>query len=145
MYNLFMTDFQFHTPITVHYSDLDTQWHVNNAHFFSFIEQARVSYLVELGLFKGQNFLDFPIIVADAHMTYRQPIPFGATVDVGVAVTKIGNKSLTFEYSILDPAHEKVYATAETIMVMFDYRKNVTMAVPQDWRERISGFEGKAF
>ena len=137
-----MTDFHFYTPIAVRYSDLDTQWHVNNAHFFSFIEQARVDYLVELGLFKGQNFLDFPIIVADAHMVYLKPIPFGARVDVGVAVTKIGNKSLRFEYAITDPDRAITYATAETIMVAFDYRANSTIPVPQDWRDIISKYEG---
>jgi len=140
-----MTEFRFYTPIAVRYSDLDTQWHVNNAHFFSFIEQARVSYLVELGLFKGQNFLDFPIIVADAHMTYQKPIPFGAIVDVGVAVTKIGNKSLRIEYTITDPDHAITYATAETIMVAFDYRTNTTIPVPQDWRDIIGKFEGNPF
>lgn len=140
-----MTEFRFYTPIAVRYSDLDTQWHVNNAHFFSFIEQARVAYLVELGLFKGQNFLDFPIIVADAHMTYQKPIPFGASVDVGVAVTKIGNKSLRFDYTITDPDHAILYATAETIMVAFDYRANSTIPVPQDWRDIIGKYEEKPF
>lgn len=140
-----MTDFKFYTTIVIRYSDLDPQWHVNNAHFFSFIEQARISYLIELGLFKGQNFLDFPIIVADAHMSYLQPIPFGSSVDVGATVTKIGNKSLRFEYVLCDPAHVKVYATGETIMVAFDYRKNSTMPVPQDWRDRISQYEGKTY
>jgi len=140
-----MTEYRFYTPIVIRYSDLDTQWHVNNAHFFSFIEQARVSYLAELNLFGGQNYLDFPIIVADAHMTYRLPIPFGVKVDIGVAVTKIGNKSLTFEYAIFDPEHTKVYATGETIMVMFNYRTNTTEVVTPDWRERIGKFEGKTF
>ena len=140
-----MTDHRYYTPIVIRYSDLDPQWHVNNAHFFSFIEQARISYLVELGLYRGQNFLDFPIIVADAHMTYKLPIPFGAKVDVGVTVTRIGTKSLTFEYTILDPEHTKIYATAETIMVMFNYRTNATEVVTPEWRERIGQFEGRTF
>lgn len=140
-----MTEFKFYTSIPVRYGDLDPQWHVNNAHFFTFLEQARISYLVELGLFKGSNFLDFPIIVADAHLSYKQPIPFGVKVDIGVAVTKIGTKSFTFEYAVLDPDHAKVYATGETIMVAFDYHINATVPVSPEWRERIGRFEGKTY
>ncbi|HBF41279.1 MAG TPA: acyl-CoA thioesterase [Anaerolineaceae bacterium] len=140
-----MTDFKFHTPITVRYIDLDAQWHVNNAHFFSFIEQARYSYLVELGLFNGQNFLDFPIIVADAHLSYQQPIPIGVQVDVGVAVTRIGNKSLRFEYIITDPSRTIIYATGDTTNVTYDFHTKTSKPVPGEWREKISQFEGHPF
>lgn len=140
-----MTDFKFYSPIAVRYIDLDAQWHVNNAHFFSFIEQARYSYLVELGLFKGQNFLDFPVIVADAHLSYQQPIPIGVQVEVGVAVTRIGNKSLRFEYLVTDPTHTLIYAIGDTTNVTYDFHTKTSMPVPQEWREKISRFEGANF
>lgn len=140
-----MTDFKFFLPIGVRYGDLDAQWHVNNAHFFSFIEQARFSYLVKLGLFEGQNFLDFPIIVADAHLSYQQPIPINAQVEVGVAITRIGNKSLYFEYLVTDTTHTTVYATGDTTNVMYDFHTKSSKPVPQDWRDRIGQFEGTTF
>lgn len=140
-----MTDFKYYSPIAVRYGDLDPQWHVNNANFFVYIEQARFSYLMELGLFKGTNFLEFPIIVADAHLSYQLPIAPQTKVEVGVAVTKIGTKSLRFEYVVTDPKHEVIYATGETINVMYDFHTKSSHPVPQDWRERISRFEGKSF
>jgi acyl-CoA thioester hydrolase len=140
-----MTNFKFFIPIAVRYADLDAQWHVNNANFFSYIEQARYTYLVKLGLFEGQNFLDFPIIVADAHLSYQQPIPIDAQVEVGVAITRIGNKSLHFEYLVTDPSHTIVYATGETTNVMYDFHTKSTRPVPQDWREKIGSVEGNPF
>lgn len=144
-YNHFMTDFKLFVPIGIRYGDLDPQWHVNNAHFFAFIEQARFTYLQELDLFEGENFLDFPIIVADAHLSYQLPIAPQAKVEVGVAVTKIGTKSLRFEYLVTDPTHTTVYATGETVNVVYDFHSKSSRPVPQEWRERISQFEGKPF
>lgn len=140
-----MPEFKFFCPITVRYIDLDAQWHVNNAHFFTFIEQARYSYLVKLGLFKGDNFLDFPIIVADAHLSYQQPIPIGVQVEVGVAVIRIGNKSLRFEYLVTDPTHTIIYATGDTTNVTYDFHTRSSIPVPQEWRQKIGQFEGTTF
>jgi acyl-CoA thioester hydrolase len=62
-----MNSYRFEYPITVRYGDLDPQWHVNNARFLTFAEQARFAYLMRLGLFDGKSFWDLPLIVGDIH------------------------------------------------------------------------------
>ncbi len=63
-----MSDFRFYYPVQVRYSDLDAQWHVNNARFLSIVESARLDYLRHLGLWDGSSFLDLGVIVADIHI-----------------------------------------------------------------------------
>ena len=46
-----MTPYRFHHPIEVRYGDLDPQGHLNNAKYLTYFEQARVNYLIDLGLF----------------------------------------------------------------------------------------------
>lgn len=137
-----MNEFRFHHPIEVRYADLDPQGHVNNARFLTFFEQARVAYLIQLGLFsKDQSFLDVGIIIADAHVTFLAPVYFGQDVRVGVRVSRIGNKSMSMDYQVIDGADGKELATGSTALVAFDYREHRTIPVPEEWREKIHKYE----
>lgn len=137
-----MSEFRFHHPVEVRYSDLDPQGHVNNARFLTFFEQARVSYLIHLGLFSNdQSFLDVGIIIADAKITFLAPVYFGQDVRVGVRVSRIGNKSMSMEYQMIDGEEEKELATGSTTLVAFDYHEHKTITVPDEWRKKIHQFE----
>jgi len=136
-----MPPFHFHDPIEIRYADLDPQGHVNNARFLTYFEQARVHYLIQLGLFsKDQSFLEIGIIIAEATVTFKAPVYFGTQASVGVRVSRLGTKSLTMEYQIAD-ANGVIYATGSTAIVTFDYTSQATIPVPESWREKISAFE----
>src|SRR5829696_924153 len=98
-----MSDFHFHHPIEVRYGDLDPQGHVNNAKHLTYFEQARVAYMIELGLFtKDQSFTEIGVIVAAIHITYLEPIYFRQNIKVGVYAAKLGSKSMTWKQNIVD-------------------------------------------
>jgi acyl-CoA thioester hydrolase len=138
-----MAGFHFYHPIEVRYGDLDPQGHVNNAKHLTYFEQARIQYMIELGLFtKDQSFMSIGVILADVHITYFEPIYFGQNIKVGVHAAKIGNKSMTWEQNIVDAASGKELARGEVIIVTYDYKEEKTISVPQEWRERIIQFEG---
>ena len=143
MYNFPMPDFRFYYPIQVRYGDLDPQWHVNNAHFVTFLEQARFAYLVELGLFDGDHFFDLGLIVAEIHVAYQAPILLNQKVRIGVRVGRIGNKSLTFEYQVEDETGAAPLARAETVMVAYDYHTHTSQPVSEAWRAIISKYENR--
>jgi acyl-CoA thioester hydrolase len=137
-----MPDFNFTYPIEVRYADLDPQGHVNNACFLSYFEQARVNYLVHLGLFsKDQSFLEVGIILADAHITFLRPVLFGMQVRVGVRIARLGNKSMTMEYRLFEAASNAELASGSTVLVTFDYHTQQTIPIPALWREKIAAFE----
>jgi len=144
-YNVHMSQFRMYTSIQVRYGDLDPQWHVNNTRFLSFMEEARVEYLLKLGLWDGRDFFSVGLIVADIHVAYLAPIDLLHRVRVGIRTGHIGNKSLRFDYVIEDEDSGKTMATGETVMVAYDYRSQTSMPVPAHWRETISAFEGKTF
>ncbi|MGZ9224883.1 MAG: acyl-CoA thioesterase [Anaerolineales bacterium] len=137
-----MAQYRFYHPIEVRYGDLDPQGHVNNAKHLTYFEQARIAYLIELGLFtKDQSFMEIGVILADVHITYLEPIYFGQNIKVGVHPAKLGNKSMTWEQNILDAETGKELATGEVVMVTYDYREEKTISIPEEWREKISAFE----
>jgi acyl-CoA thioester hydrolase len=128
--------------IPIRYGDLDAQGHVNNARFLTFVEHARITYLKNLGLWDGVDFLNLGLIVADAHIAYRAPIEFGATVRVTGGVVSMGNKSMKFAHRLEDADTGQLYAEADMIMVAYDYHTKQSIVIPDAWRERIASFEG---
>jgi len=138
-----MSDFRFYHPIEVRYGDLDPQGHVNNAKHLTYFEQARVQYLIELGLFsRDQSFMTIGVILADVHITYLEPIYFGQAIKVGVHVAQFGNKSMTWEQNIVDAETGRELARGAVIIVTYDYKEEKTIPIPREWREKISEFEG---
>jgi len=137
-----MTHFNFHHPVEVRYGDLDPQGHVNNAKHLTYFEQARIAYMVELGLFtKDQSFMEIGIILADVHITYLAPVYFGEPIKVGVHISKLGTKSMTWMQNIVDAKTGKELAKGEVIMVTYDYKEEKTINIPHEWREKIKQFE----
>jgi len=142
-YNHCMSHFKFFHPVEVRYGDLDPQGHVNNAKHLTYIEQARIAYMIELGLFtRDQSFMEIGVILADVHITYLEPIYFGEQIKVGVHVAKLGNKSMTWNQNIVDAKTSKELAKGEVVMVTYDYKEEKTINIPHEWREKIKQFEG---
>ena len=136
-----MTHFKFFHPVEVRYGDLDPQGHVNNAKHLTYFEQARIAYMIQLGLFsKDQSFMEIGVILADIHITYLAPIYFGESIKVGVHVSKMGNKSMTWSQNIVDAKTGKELARGEVVMVTYDYKEEKTINIPHDWREKIKNF-----
>ena len=137
-----MAEFRFYHPIEVRYGDLDSQGHVNNAKYLTYMEQARINYVKSLGLWPGGSFMDVGIILADAQVTFLAPIQFGSPLQVGARITRLGNKSLTMEYRLEDRENSQQYATGSTVLVAYDYREGRSIPIPPGWREKILAFEG---
>ena len=138
-----MTQYRFYHPIEVRYGDLDPQGHVNNAKHLTYFEQARIQYMIELGLFtKDQSFMEIGVILADVHITYFEPIYFVQNIKVGVHAAKIGNKSMTWEQNIIDADTGKELARGEVVIVTYNYQEGKTISIPDQWRQRIIEFEG---
>jgi acyl-CoA thioester hydrolase len=140
-----MSKFRFQYPIAVRYGDLDPQWHVNNTKFLTYIESARLHYLLALGLFDGRSFDKLPFIVGDIHIRYLEPILPTDDVLVSMGVTRIGTKSLVMEYEVTSGDGQRLFATAETVMVAYDYFTKTSVPVSAELRKCIGDYEDKTF
>ena len=122
--------------------DLDPQWHVNNAKFLSFLETARMEYLLHLGLWDGKDFFRLGLIVASVHLDYLAPIKLDQHIRVGARVSRMGTKSLDFEYEIQDVDTGQILARGATPMVSYDYHSSTSTPILDHWRKTIAAFEG---
>ena len=137
-----MSEIKFFHPIEVRYGDLDPQGHLNNSKYLTYFEQARVQYFIHLGMFtENESFMDLSEILAEVRVTFHAPVQFGMPIKVGAHISKLGNKSMTMEQSIVHVETGEVLATGEVILVAYDYHAEKTVLIPDEWREKISKFE----
>lgn len=135
--------FHYALPIDVRFRDLDARNHVNNAVCFTYMEEARIRYMQQLGLL-AEDKSDTGMIVAEATCTYKAPISMGQSLLVRVRVSEIKNSSFIMLYSIEDAVSTRVMATGRTVQVCYDYANACSTPIPSEWRARIEAFEQRS-
>lgn len=131
--------FRCSVPIPIRYADIDAQRHLNNVAYFTFMEHARVAYLREVGLWQGEDFESIGMILAETSCSYKAPACLGETVTVWTRVDYLGNKSFHFEYRLETERGE--IATGRSVQVCYDYTRQVSLPIPDAWREAIIAYE----
>ncbi len=122
-------------PVQVRFRDLDALGHVNNAVYLSYLELARVVYFRErLGITGPQ---DLGFILARAEIDYRSPVHLHEALYVGIGVAEIRRRSFVFAYEIREAETARLVAEARTVQVMYDYRNNRPVPIPDDLRQRL--------
>lgn len=119
--------------ITVRWSDMDALGHVNNARYFTYLEEARLAWLESL----PEPWFDDHSgpVVARAGCDFRVPISTTGTVEVSTRAASIGKSSLTLASEIAGPRPESiVYATAEVVLVWIDRRTGRPRTLPESVR-----------
>jgi acyl-CoA thioester hydrolase len=134
--------FSYRHPIEVRFRDCDAMRHVNNAVHFTYLEQARIGYWKALT--GSLQIEDLSFVVARAECTYRVPILLGDQVEVRLRVDGLRRSSFSFEYEIGEPVGDRVFASAKTVQVMYDYAKAGPRQIPGELRARMAEFEGAA-
>ena len=131
--------FRFATSIRVRWRDLDALNHVNNAVYFTYLEQARVGYMTELGLVTGVP-SDIGFILAEASCQFKSPLTSGELVTVFIRVSELGKASFVFEYRVEGEDH-RLAAEAHSTQVCYDYQNKHPVHMCDEWREAIIGYE----
>lgn len=127
-------------PITVRYADLDPQSHVNNTAYLTYLESARLGYYTQSGIWQPGTLTG--MVVARIEIDYLAPITFGQTIEVGLRLERLGEKSLTFVFQIENTIDHQPLARGRSIMVAYDNARQSSRPIPSDWREKLSQFEG---
>ena len=135
-------DFRHRTMLQVRFRDIDAFGHVNNAVFHSFVEQARIQYLLD-ALEPDEPFDRLPLILARVELDFRSPIQFGEEVEVETQVDRIGRSSIAMSHRMTAGADHRLVAEAQSVLVTYDYAIARPMPVPEEWRRRIGDYEGR--
>lgn len=126
--------------IPTRWGDQDALNHVNNAVYFTYIEQARIDWLIQLG---GQ--MDSPQgpIVADIGCAFKRPVKHPATVIVRLFVERVGRASVNLRHVItIDGDEDTVYAEGVAVLVWVDYARGRPIQLPDELRKVLASADG---
>ena len=137
-------DFRHRTTLQVRFRDIDAFGHVNNAVFFSYVELARIRYLLDV-LQPETGFDRLPLILARVELDYRSPITFGDEVVVETRVDRIGHTSFTMSHRMTVESDGRLAGDVQTVLVTYDYASARPIPLPDDWRRRMGEHESRSF
>ena len=125
-------------PIPIRWGDMDAMGHVNNAVYFRYMEQARISWFDAL-VPEDQAWNSTGIVIVNASCHFRQPLVYPGTVEVKLYVGPPGGSSVPTFYEMRVDAGPALYATGEAMVVFIDMARQKPVRIPALIRARLTG------
>ena len=143
-------DLRYRHDIEVRYVDTDALGHVNNAVYLSYFEAARAGYYEQVSghaFGTGPDADRYTFVIAEAHITYRQPALFGEPLWCSCRVGWVGRSSFSLEYRVevgdSPVGRARTVADGWTVQVFYDLKSGRVMRMPQPLLQQIIEYEGR--
>jgi acyl-CoA thioester hydrolase len=129
----------FKTQIGVRFRDLDANGHVNHVVVFTYFEEGRKTFFLDLS--KASGPFVFPFIMAHISCDYLKSITLDARLSLQMWVSKVGNKSFSLCYKLMDLSDESIiYAKGESVQVCFDYVQDKSIKIPVELKHTLDRY-----
>lgn len=125
-------DFPLKTYDKIRYADTDRQGHVNNALFSTFLETGRTELLYADEPLHAEN---ASFVIVSQKLDLLSEIRWPGKVDIGTAVTRVGNSSLSLFQGLYQDG--KLAAVADTVIVQMDDRTRKSKPLSPETAERL--------
>ncbi|WP_119718535.1 acyl-CoA thioesterase [Cognatilysobacter tabacisoli] len=115
--------------LSVRWRDLDAFNHVNNSTYLSYLEEARLRWMMGL----PGEWLDDQVapVVAASTLNYRRPIEWPNDVVVELFVERVGNSSVTIGHRIVGAAGgAPLYCDGNVVLVWIDRASGQAAPLP---------------
>lgn len=126
------------TPHFVHriiprWGDMDAYGHVNNAAFFTYLEECRVRWMQ--GLDPAWDRGPAGPVIASAELNYLMQLNWPSVLRTELVVEKIGNSSMHISHRLVaDADPEAVFARARVVLVWIERSSGRPTPIPQAFR-----------
>lgn len=129
--------FNYSCTIALRWSDVDELGHINNAVYLTYLEEARINYFREV---LNWDWKENGLILAKSVIDYKAPLYAENTLKIFIRCSRLGTKSFDIDYAMFNEK-EQLIASASTIQVVFDYKTQLSVAIPDDIRKKIEVYE----
>ncbi len=127
----------FSTRIKVRFGDVDVAGQVYYANIFHYLHIAHEDFfLVRCGVGYHELTLErigFPPVSAKAE--FLAPLKYGDDADIEVTIARLGNTSVTLEYSIKRVADGVLCARCTNVLVAINLDTRKSISIPDKYRE----------
>lgn len=126
--------------VAVAWGEMDAFGHVNNVVYFRYFENARIEYLIRIGLIETRG---VGPILATASCRFRRPVTYPDQLLVGVRASAVGEDRFTLEYRLVSSRQEAVAAEGESVVVCYDHEKGRKAPLPPNVRQAIEAIDAR--
>lgn len=120
----------FAVTMPVRWGDQDAYGHVNNVSYFRYLEEVRVQWMRQCGIFTDGDAVRPVAVTAGA--TFLKSIEYPATVTVTIAIGAVGRSSVTLAHRIIDAEDAGViYGEGYAKLVWTDTQSGKSIVLPE--------------
>lgn len=126
--------------IDTRWSDNDIYGHVNNVQYYSFFDSAVNRFLIEHG---GLDIHNDQVVgfVVESKCQYFSPIAYPDTIEIGLSVTKLSNRSVTYQLGVFVKGKPDICAQGYFVHVFVDRATNQSVTIPQSIRLALANIQ----
>ncbi|MBL7958449.1 MAG: acyl-CoA thioesterase [Flavobacteriales bacterium] len=130
--------------IPVAWGEQDAFGHLNNVVYFRYFESVRMHFLDRIGVLRSHDEQGIGVILASTTCDFKRPVKWPARLSIRCGCTSVGNTSFTIAYEAIDEQGE-VVAKGTSVQVMYDYRAETKVRVPDAVRAAIASVQDGSF
>jgi acyl-CoA thioester hydrolase len=123
--------FPYRLELRLDWSEQDLFGHINNVNYFKFYQSARLEILKEAGLTELFKQTKVGPTLGNTQCKFIHSLHYPDQIFVHSNIKSIGTTSFVIQHCILN-SQKELCAIAEDVIVVFDYVKEVKMAIPED-------------
>ena len=121
----------------VAWGDMDAFGHVNNVHYYRYMESARIAYLDLLNIFNQ----DVLTVVASSQCKFIRPVVYPDQLKVATRVEELRNSAFRMSYLLWSESQQAYVATGDAVIVCVDNQLMQKTAIPENIKQRIKEIE----
>ena len=124
------------STVTLRWADNDAYGHANNVVYYAWFDTAVNEWLIANGLLDIDR--GDPIgLVVETGCRYFASLAYPGTVEIGLAVERLGTSSVTYRLGVFGEGAEAPAAEGHFTHVYVDRASRRPVAVPDAWRKAL--------
>lgn len=132
-----LDEFPYKQSFATRWRDNDQYGHINNVVYYEYFDSTANMFLIEQAGLDTRNGEQIAFVV-NSQCQYLAPISYPQPIDVGLAVKKLGNSSVTWSLGIFVQNDPKIKAIGEFVHVFVERGSGLKTAIPDSMRQKLA-------
>ena len=122
------------TKIQMRFADVDMLGHVNNVNQQHYYDVGKNDFMAKV-LDLAPYWQNEGMIIVSTVNSYMSQIRYKEPIAVTTRIAKVGTKSFTLYQQIINTETKEVKSESTSVLVAFNFTDQVSIEVPEKWRE----------
>jgi thioesterase len=136
-------EFRHHQPVQIRFNDIDMLGHLNNSIYLQFMDLAKAAYFAQFMEGGRFDWGEVTLVIANINCDFYNPTYISEDLEVLTAIESMSHSSLRLEQRVVNVKTGEVKCRATTTMVNIDPDTVRSRPITDEWRRRLSDYEGR--